>query len=159
MPNIVSSLGGGLPGGMPNPLYNTNNNSGFARIRFSLLNAWNTSYSSVFGSKQTATTPFRAINNAGDLLSRQNYSCGGPNQTFQSRPGMHGLKKGFGHIQSWCDNSGVPAAACNSKYVYDSSDYIRYAKQKAMNKNYNDKSYGGNDYSGSQVAIRAIRRY
>jgi len=32
-------------------------------------------------------------------------------------------------------------------------------KQQAVNKNYNDLSYGGNKYSGSQSAYRAIRRY
>lgn len=104
-------------------------------------------------------TPFRAVNNAGDLLSRKYYSCGGPCQTFQSRPGMFGLKQHFGHIQDQCDGTGVPPSSCNTKYVYDSSDYIRYAKQKAMNKNYNDASYSGNNYSGAQSAIRAIRRY
>ena len=45
---------------------------------------------------------------------------------------------------------------------------IQYTKENISNyflgiislkKNYNDKSYGGNDYSGAQVAIRAIRRY
>jgi len=160
MPNSrISPLGGGLPGGMPKALYNTNNSSAFVRTRFLLLNGWNKGAARRINSNKSATSPFRAINNAGDLLSRPNYSCGGPTQTFQSRPGMHGLKKGFGHIQSWCDGSGIPAAACNTKYVYDSSDYIRYNKQKAINKNYNDKSYGGDQNHGAQVAIRAIRRY
>jgi hypothetical protein len=53
----------------------------------------------------------------------------------------------------------VPASACNTKFVYDSSDYIRFRKNLAFNKNYNDRSFGGNDYSGAQTASRAIRRY
>jgi hypothetical protein len=53
----------------------------------------------------------------------------------------------------------VPAAACNVKFVYDSSDYTTYLKQKAMVSNYNDKSFAGNEYSASQSAYRAIRRY
>ena len=56
-------------------------------------------------------------------------------------------------------NPDVPAAACNVKYVYDSSDYVTYLKQKAVVKNYNDLSYGGDDSSASQSALRAIRRY
>jgi hypothetical protein len=32
-------------------------------------------------------------------------------------------------------------------------------KQKAINKNYNDLSYGGDSGSASQSAWRAIRRY
>ena len=47
----------------------------------------------------------------------------------------------------------------NGKYVYDSSDYITYLKQKAVNKNYNDLSNGGDDFKASQSAQRAIRRY
>ena len=99
------------------------------------------------------------MNNAGDLLSRKNYSCGGPCQTFQSRPGLFGLKTHFGHIQDLCDGSGIPPSTCNGKYVYDSSDYSRFLKQKAINKNYNDLSYGGDNSSASQSAWRAIRRY
>ena len=56
-------------------------------------------------------------------------------------------------------NSLVPASACNGKFVYDGSDYTTYLKQRAINKNYNDISFGGDDYSGGQVAMRAIRRY
>ena len=53
----------------------------------------------------------------------------------------------------------VPASACNVKYVYDSSDYITYLKQNAVNKNYNDLKYGGDENSSSQSVVRAIRRY
>lgn len=157
--NRVSPLGGGLPGFIPKALYNTNNNNNFVKTRFILKNGWNTNYAKRVNNKQSITSPFRAINNAGDLLSRQNYSCGGSTQTFQSRPTLHGLKSAFGHIINNCDGSGIEPSSCNVKYVYDSSDYIRYSKQKAINKNYNDSSYGGDQHSGAQSAIRAIRRY
>ena len=158
-PNNPNSLGGGIPGFIPQAVYTTNNNNEFIDTRFTLKNAWNTNYLRMPNNEKSICTPFRAVNNAGDLLSRKYYSCGGPCQTFQSRPGMFGLKQHFGAIQNHCDGSGVPPSSCNIKYVYDSSDYIRYSKQKAVNKNYNDVSYGGNNYSGAQSAIRAIRRY
>ena len=97
--------------------------------------------------------------NAGDLLCRKYYSCGGPCQTPQAIPNLHGLSQRFGSIQNQCDKSLVPAAACNVKYVYDSSDYITYLKQQAINKNYNDLSNAGNNNNASQSAFRAIRRY
>ena len=153
-----SSLGGGIKGFIPQALYNTDKDRDFTATRFELKQAWNTNYQRV-NNGNVICTPFRAVNNAGDLLSRKYYSCGGPCQTFQSRPGLHGLKIHFGHIQKNCDGTGVQPASCNTKFVYDSSDYIRYSKQKAVLKNYNDVSYGGNDYSGAQSAIRAIRRY
>jgi hypothetical protein len=118
---------------------------------------------------QSITTPFRAVNNAGDLLSRENFSCGGTCQTPQSRPGLHGLSTHFGGVSTSCTPSAaynslqlikdIPAAACNVKFVYDSSDYITYLKQKAINKNYNDLSYGGDQSNSTQSAQRAIRRY
>ena len=152
-------LGGGIPGFIPQALITTNNDNEFIDTRFLLKNSWNTNYSRLPNNIKSNCTPFRAVNNAGDLLSRQSYSCGGSCQTFQSRPGMFGLKQRFGAIQSVCDGSGIPPASCNTKFVYDNSDYVRYLKQKAINKNYNDLSYGGDTSSASQSAIRAIRRY
>jgi len=144
----------------------------YEQIRYTLKNAWNTTYPRQLrrnNLKQSITTPFRAVNNAGDLLSRLNYSCGGTCQTPQSRPGLKGLSTHFGHVQKSCIPSvvhsnlqlieNIPASACNGKWVYDSSDYITYLKQKAVNKNYNDLTYGGDNSHSSQSAIRAIRRY
>jgi hypothetical protein len=154
-------LGGGIQGRMPQTSVTNYHDDGFSQIRFTLREAWNTTKYS--GQEGTGTkriiTPFRAVNNAGDILSRPNYSCGGPCQTFQSRPNMNGLSQRFGAIQSICDLTLVPPAACNVKWVYDGSDYTTYLKQKAMNQNYNDRSFGGDDSSTSQSAIRAIKRY
>jgi hypothetical protein len=165
--------GGAINGWMPQTIINVDKKyPDFEQIRFTLKNAWNTTYPSqlkINKLNQSITTPFRAINNAGDILSRENYSCGGSCQSFQSRPGMYGLRQRFGAISDTCVPSAaynslqlinnIPAAACNVKYVYDSSDYIRYLKQKAVNLNYNDLSYGGDQSNASQVAWKAIRRY
>ena len=131
----------------------------YENIRFSLVKAWNTTYPGQLknANLKRIATPFRAVNNAGDLLCRQNYSCGGSCMSFQSRPGLRGLK--IGAIFSNCDGTGVPPTTCNPKYVYDSSDYTTYLKQQALNKNFNDLSFGGNNNSASQSAYRAIRRY
>jgi len=165
--------GGAIKGYMPPSINKVDKDyQEFEQIRVVLKEAWNTRYPAQLrrsNLKTTITTPFRAVNNAGDILSRLNYSCGGSCQSFQSRPGMHGLRTRFGSIQSTCIpsafysnlqlDSRIPAAACNVRYVYDSSDYTTYLKQKAVNKNYNDLTYGGDDSNASQSAIRAIRRY
>jgi hypothetical protein len=165
--------GGAIQGWMPqtNQLTDKRFNE-YEHIRFTLKNAWNTTYPSQLRNnnlKKSITTPFRAINNAGDLLSRENYACGGSCQSFQSRPGLSGLKTHFGSGSGNCTPSvsynslqlikNIPSATCNVKYVYDSSDYTTYLKQKAFNKNYNDLSFGGDQSSASQSATRAIRRY
>lgn len=167
------NAGGAIQGWMPQTTQNVDKTyPNYEQIRYTLKNAWNTTYPSQLrrnNLKQSITTPFRAVNNAGDLLSRDNFSCGGSCQTPQSRPGLHGLRTHFGAISVSCTPSAaynslqliknVPAAACNVKYVYDSSDYVTYLKQKAVNKNYNDFSNGGDDFKASQSAQRAIRRY
>jgi hypothetical protein len=104
-----------------------------------LRNAWNTRYATgeVNGHKRVIT-PFRAVNNLGDFLSRQNYVCGGPNQVNASKPGMKGR---IGSIISNCDGTGVEASNCNPRFVADSSDYIKFKKQQAMNRNYNDSKH------------------
>ena len=156
-------LGGGLPGSTPQQVVNTDDTSEYVETRFILREAWNTNYlreKIAFNNVPArCVTPFRAVNNAGDLLSRPYYSCGGPCQTFQSRPGMYGLKTKFGHVSIRCDGTSVPPSACNVKYVYDSSDYSRFLKQQAINKNYNALSNGGDKYNGSQSKYRAIRRF
>ena len=168
-----TNSGGAINGYMPQSTQLTDKRyPEFEQIRFTLKNAWNTTYPSQLkrdNLKQPITTPFRAVNNAGDILSRLNYSCGGSCQSFQSRPGLRGLKNHFGAIQQSCTPSAaynslqllnnIPAAACNVKFVYDSSDYTTYLKQKAVNKNFNDITYGGDQSNGSQSAIRAVRRY
>jgi hypothetical protein len=152
-------LGGPIKGFIPPPVQDVDNNDLYAQTRFTLTNAWNTKGANKWNTKaKTIQTPFRAVTNSGDLLCRDNYTCGGSCQTFQSRPGMFGLKQRFGAIQYLCDGTGVPPAACNVKYVYDSSNYTTYLKQKAINYNYNDYSYGGDQHSASQSAWRRSRR-
>jgi len=167
-------LGGGFQGYMPQAVITTEKGSygsnDFDTIRFTLREAWNTTYPIQLkaAKKKSIITPFRAVTNSGDLMSRENYVCGGSCQSFQSRPGMNGLKQRFGATSNVCNGTfysyyqiapSIPSATCNVKYVYDGSDYTRYLKQKAMNKNYNDLTFGGNSGSGAQSAIRAIKRY
>lgn len=149
-----------IRGGMP-PSLQTTDTTTIAQNRFSLRQAWNTTYIDILlnADKPRIATPFRAVNNAGDLLCRKYYSCGGPCQTPQSIPGLYGLSSKFGSIQTLCDGTQVPPSSCNGKYVYDSSDYSTYLKQKAILSNYNKVTYGGDLYKAGQSAFRAIRRY
>lgn len=167
------SPGGAINGWMPQQTQTVDKRyPEFEQIRFTLKNAWNTTYPSQLkrdNIKKSMITPFRAVNNAGDLLCRDNYSCGGSCQTPQNRPGLYGLKQRFGSISKTCIPSAyynslqlladVPSGSCNVKYVYDSSDYIRYLKQKAVLQNFNDLSYGGDQSNASQVSWKAVRRY
>jgi len=149
----MSSLGGGIQGIAPK-ITGVSNNSEL--VRFSLRNAWNGSLGgNTYKGKGIAISPFRAVNNAGDVLSRQNYSCGGSNQVNNIKPSLH---PSIGGILSSCDGTGIEPSTCNVKYVYDSSDFINYRKLKAVNQNYNDSSFGGNNNSAQQMALRRVRQ-
>ena len=158
------SLGRGIPGFIPQRLVdNDYGYEDYMHDRDIVVDGWNTNYrreiNALSGKPARAITPFRAVTNSGDLLSRKYYTCGGPCQTFQSRPGLNGLKQRFGAVMFKCDGTNVAPAACNTRYVYDSSDYARYLKQRSINQTYNNLSNGGNDSNAGQVAWRAIRRY
>jgi len=151
-------LGGGIQGFIPPPLSDTDNGDEGAQTRSILVESWNNTKSGLgITATRRAQTPFRAANNAGDILSRQYYSCGRQNQCFQSRPGLRGLKLHCGSASNNCDDSGLVAATCNVKYVYDGSDYTRFKKQFAIKQNYNLYTNGGNNSSGSQSALRRVR--
>jgi hypothetical protein len=162
-------LGGGLPGLMPQSVVTHDNSNAFSLQRMMIREAVNTTSKTGANNSKRIIGAFRAVNNAGDLLCRQDYSCGGPCQTPQSRPGVYGLKNSFGSTSVSCRPSvlwsanqvdpNVPSSTCNGKYVYDSSNYTAYLRNSAMLKNYNDRSFGGNDYNASQSAVRHIMRY
>ncbi len=132
--------------------------------RLILSKAWNGKYASqkvmnqVTGNTvKPSTTPFRAVMNAGDYLSREHYSCGGPNMVGSGFPGSLVLtSKDGGQSKTQCDGTDIPPSTCNVKYVYDSSDYIRFRKEQAKNRNRADYTYGGSN-NGAYVALEHVR--
>jgi hypothetical protein len=129
------------------------------RIRRILRNSWNTQYAvgNVNGYSRVAT-PFRAVNNLDDFLSRENYVCGGPNPVKSSYLGKS-LNFIAGTMPKTCDSTGVSGSSCNPKFVSDSSDYTTFRKQKAINSNYNDLKFGGDQSNASFVPLLAVRRF
>ena len=106
---------------------------------------------------------FRLKNNAGDYLSRVNYASGGPNM-IPTRPRLPVLTTKDGGQLNAPDNTGIPGATCNPKFVYDSSDFTTYKRQKAINYGYSglgrnssaDYSAGGAN-NGAKVALSFVR--
>ena len=151
-----SALGGGPFNGW-SPIQTIGNEKSSEQImaRRVLVKSWNTGYvGGSYNGNARIVTPFRAVNNLGDFLQRTNYVCGGPNQVNASKPGW---KSHIGSIISVCDTTGVPSSTCNVKYVPDSSDYIKYKKLMAQNRNYNDLKNGGFQNS-SYVPLMRVRR-
>jgi len=105
-------------------------NSSRAQTRQVLTRSWNTTLilSDNKNLKTTAGT-FRVTQNAGDIQHRHNYSAKGPNQ-------LSGLAMTYnsGKDGTQGTEEDVPVSATNVKYVYDSSNFTRYSREKSMNR-------------------------
>lgn len=108
---------------------------------------------------QASTTPFRVAFNAGDPAGTVNETTNpkygrAPNQVTSSSLGrLNMLGLGDGPRQG-----GNAAWSGNVKYVYDSSDYIRYRKLRAGNQTYNDKNLAGRNPSTVFTTLNRVRR-
>ena len=157
-PNLGGkALGGGIKGVSPKQTITNYKGSDQVMSRRLVVKSWNTAYATgLVNGKSRVTTPFRAVNNSGDFLGRIQYSCGGPNPTNASKPGW---KSRIRNMFSNCDNTGVPASSTNTRFVADSSEYAKFKKNRAINLNYNDVSFGGDESNASYVDRMAIRRF
>lgn len=153
----TSSLGGGVPGGIPSAGFsNTNTSSEMALKRKILRKAFRTNKVKEAGNIRATCGPFRAAYNMGDLLGRVNQSCGGCNQVNSSK--ADGLSnKDCSTVTKGVTPLQVPLASGNSKFVANSSEFTRFKHLKAINLNYNDKSYGGDEHNGSYSFLNNLR--
>jgi len=126
---------------MVKPIILATNDNSLTKSRFTLRRVWNGTNAN---NAKRQIGGFRSALNAGDPLLRMNYSCGGPNQlnNLNIRQNLSLMRAG---VKNDCDDSDIPASSCNVKYVYDSSDFSRYLKERALQKNYNEVSYGGSN--------------
>jgi len=155
LPMVMTNLGGPYQGYSPTQTINNYKDSEQSMIRRILRSSWNTTNTaSKINGKGRVTTPYRAVTNLGDYLSRNNYVCGGSNEINKTFPGRQGP---IGSIISRCDGTGIEAASGNTRYVSDTSDYITYKKQNAINNLYNDLTYGGDQNHGSYEAFMRVK--
>jgi hypothetical protein len=150
-----TNLGGGIQGHSPQQSVLNYKDGSITAMRSVLRRGWNTQFANKVVNGRTAIqTPFRLVNNSGDFLSRKDYVCGGSNPSDAMKPGKG---RRFGSLISQCDSTNIPGSYTNVKYVPDSSDYTRFKKQQAYNRNYNDLAFGGYNNS-AYVDIMRIRR-
>ena len=105
-------------------------NSSRAQTREILTRSWNTTLIlSDNKDIKTASGTFRVTQNAGDVKHRHNYSAKGPNQ-------LSGLAMTYisGKDGTQGSEVDIPVSATNVKYVYDSSNFTRYSREKSMNR-------------------------
>ena len=152
MPQVrFNILGGPFNGYSPKQTITNYKQAEVMNMRRVITRSWaNINTADTVNAKKRVLTPFRAANNLGDFLARKNYVTDGPNPQSASRPGYGRL---IGSIRPNPDNSGVIGASCNPKFVSDSSDYIKFKRQIATIRNYNDLSFGGYN-NASYVAAK-----
>ena len=156
LPTVMTDLGGPYQGYSPTQTINNYKDSEQTMIRRILRSSWNNKNTPAdINGYGRVTTPYRAVTGLGDYLGRVNYVCGGSNQINRTFPGRQGP---IGSIISRCDDSGIDAKSGNVRFVSDTSDYITYKKQNAVNNLYNDLKFGGNESRAEYVPLMRIRR-
>ena len=102
--------------------------------------------------------PFRTAYNAGDVITNENV----PTNIIYGRESNQVSGNNLSRLQVRGDGiSGQNGSAMysgNPKFVHAGSDYIRFKKLQALNKNFNDWTYGGANNSQAQHAINRVRK-
>jgi hypothetical protein len=166
-----SVLGGGIPGGQPKGgllgggsggrFSGTGIEGGGAREleRVTLRRVLGfTLFPGQTANSSLPITPFRRYFNAGDTAGTVNSATSAqlgrpPNQVGSSSM-VSRLRTSYNGI----NNQGEAFFTGNPKYVYDASNYVRFKKLQAVNRNYNDSSYGGSSASSVATALARVRR-
>ena len=100
--------------------------------------------------------PFRTAYNAGDVITNSIVNTDIRYGRESSQVNGNNLSR----VQVRGDGlnrNGSAMFSGNPRFVYDGSDYIRFKKLQAINKNYHDYSLGGANNSQSQHAINRVR--
>jgi len=154
-----TTLGGGVKGSQPTLLHIMDGGGargvdrnvlreGFGQSRF-LKNATGNENLPI------KVTPFRLAMNAGDINGSVNSA---PIPQLPAPSQINGQKQSKLHARGdGVRNNGSAGYSGNPKYVYDGSDYTRYKKLAAMNKTYNDRSFGGSN-NGAYSFLMRVRR-
>ena len=100
--------------------------------------------------------PFRTSYNAGDVVTNKYSSTDSRYGISANQVGGNNLSRLQG-VGDGVSNNGIASYSGNPKFIYDGSDYTRFKKLMAVNKNFNDSSFGGANNSQSQSVIRKVR--
>jgi len=102
--------------------------------------------------------PFRTAFNAGDVITNSIEDTNSKYGTESNQVGGNNLSRLQRRGDGKSGQNGTAMYSGNTKYVHAGSDYIRFKKLQALNKTYNDKSFGGAENSQHQIAIYRVRK-
>ena len=101
------------------------------------------------------TTPFRTAMNAGDINGTFQKAVSSiilpkpSNQVSIGNSSLKGIKNMAGSVRRVKNGSYYSG---NPRFVYDGSVYTVFKKLQAINRNYNDPTFGGDQHHASQQA-------
>lgn len=163
--SFPSILGGGIPGGMPKGglvgggsggRYSGTGIEGGGEREMVRLTLRRVLGHTKYPGNPNNITPFRRYMNAGDTNGTVNSApsplLGKPTNQVSGNSMVSRL-----HTNGGGTRTGEAFFSGNQKYVYDSSNYVRFKKLKAVNKTYNDSSFGGASGSSVAEALRRVR--
>lgn len=102
--------------------------------------------------------PFRTAFNAGDVITNSIEDTNSKYGTESNQVGGNNLSRLQRRGDGKSGQKGNAMYSGNTKYVHAGSDYIRFKKLQALNKTYNDRSFGGAENSQHQIAIYRVRK-
>lgn len=143
-------LYGFMDGGNERALYRKHLAKAFGNLHNSGLNTSPSLYANnILG-------PFRTSFNAGDVLTNKieptNIKYGREANLVNGLNLARISGKGDG-----MNRNGGAMYSGNPRFVYDSSDYTRFKKLQAVNRNYNDSTFGGANANNTQSDLNRVR--
>jgi hypothetical protein len=158
-----TKLGGNLKGIQPMLLGHMDGGNDRAVSRKQLSRAFGNMINSGLGTSpllysKNILGPFRTAFNAGDVVTNNIEPTDIKYGKLPNQVGGNNLSRLQVRGDGTSSQNGKAMYSGNPKYVHDGSDYIRFRKLQAINKAYNDSSYGGAANSQSQHAINRVRK-
>ena len=158
---IQTNLGGGIKGVQKELLGSMDGGNERSVSRKQLVKAFGNLNNNGLGSSpalynKNVLGPFRTSINGGDVVT---LSQGATNSKYGFEANLvNGNNLSRLNINSDSVNrKGNASYSGNPKYVYDGSDYTRFKKLNAINKTYNDNSYGGAQNNQTQSSLKKVR--
>ena len=146
--NIGNGTASIIKGYQAQPINGHTENGGLRAIyRKQLSKSFGNNYNSELGSSpflynKNILGHFRSSYNAGDVVTNKIINTDIKYGKLSNQVGGNNLSRLQGKGDGNSGQNGIAMYSGNPRYVYDGSDYARYKKLAAINKNFNDTTYG-----------------
>ena len=158
-----TQLGGGSKGHQPMLIGHTVNGGERATNRGQLRRAFGNMYNPGLKNspvlfQKNVLGPFRSAFNAGDVVTNQIVATDSKYGKLSNQVGGNNLSRLQTPSDGNSSQNGKAMFSGNPRYVYDGSDYARFKKLNAINKNYNDLTHASSAPFATQHVFRRVRR-